>query len=126
MTSSPLPAALRATAEGLYTLEAAAGLVIAHGSWLARDDFARFIYHSTGTTAIDWAAAIGALDAGRPSVRSLAAPAGTLATATFHCPPAGDRPARSCGRLPGTLSSPSVIAPNRPGRRQWLDEPPSA
>ncbi len=64
MTASSLPAALRAAAEGLYTLEAAAGLIIAHGTWLSRDDFARFIHHGTGTSAIDWEAAISALDAG--------------------------------------------------------------
>ena len=64
MTASSLPAALRAGAEGLYTLEAAAGLIIAHGTWLSRDDFIRFIYHGAGTAAIDWETAIGALDAG--------------------------------------------------------------
>ena len=64
MTASSLPAALRAGAEGLYTLEAAAGLIIAHGTWLSRDDFIRFIYHGAGTAAIDWEAAADALDAG--------------------------------------------------------------
>jgi hypothetical protein len=64
MTASSLPAALRASAEGLYTLAAAAGLIIAHGTWLARGDVARFIYHGAGTAAIDWEAAIGSLDAG--------------------------------------------------------------
>jgi hypothetical protein len=39
MTASSLPAALRAGAEGLYALEAATGLIIAHGTWLERDDF---------------------------------------------------------------------------------------
>jgi hypothetical protein len=53
MTASSLPA-LRATAEGRYTLEAAVGLFITHGTWLARDDLARFIYCGTGTAAIDW------------------------------------------------------------------------
>jgi hypothetical protein len=38
--------------------------VIASGTWLGRDDFARFIHHGAGTAAIDWEAAIGALDAG--------------------------------------------------------------
>jgi hypothetical protein len=36
MTASPLQAALRAGAQGLYVLEAATGLIIAHGTWLAR------------------------------------------------------------------------------------------
>jgi hypothetical protein len=62
--TTTLPAALRAAARGLYTFEAAAGLIIAHGTWLAREDFARFIYHGTGTAAVDWEAAVGALDAG--------------------------------------------------------------
>jgi hypothetical protein len=39
-------------------------LTIAHGTWLGRDDFASFIHHGTGTAAIDWEAAITALDAG--------------------------------------------------------------
>lgn len=43
MTASPLPAALRAGADGLYALEAATGLIIAHASWLAREDFARYM-----------------------------------------------------------------------------------
>jgi hypothetical protein len=60
----PLPAALRAAAEGLHTLEAATGLIIAHGAWLGRDDFARFIHHGTGAAAIDWEAAISAQHAG--------------------------------------------------------------
>ncbi|HEY4850177.1 MAG TPA: hypothetical protein VII22_05250 [Streptosporangiaceae bacterium] len=60
----PLTAALRAAAEGLYALEAATGLIIAHGTWLARDDFARFIHQGTGTAAIDWEAAVSALHAG--------------------------------------------------------------
>jgi hypothetical protein len=66
MTASSLPAALRAGAEGLYALEAAAGLIIAHRTWLARDDdFGRFIHHGAGMAAIDWEAAIDALHAGR-------------------------------------------------------------
>jgi hypothetical protein len=58
MTVLSLPAALRAGAEGLYALEAAIGLIIAHGTWLERDDFACFIHHGTRT------AAMTALDAG--------------------------------------------------------------
>jgi hypothetical protein len=34
MTATALPTALRAAAEGIYTLEAATGLVIGHGTWL--------------------------------------------------------------------------------------------
>jgi hypothetical protein len=64
MTAMPLAAALRAAAGGILTLEAATGLIITHGTWLDRDDFARFVHHDTGTTAIDWEAAITALDAG--------------------------------------------------------------
>ncbi len=37
MTASSLPAALRAGAGGLYALEAATGLIMAHASWLARE-----------------------------------------------------------------------------------------
>ena len=56
--------ALRAGAAGLYALEAATELIIAHGTWLARsDDFGHFIHHGPGTAAIDWEAAIDALQA---------------------------------------------------------------
>jgi hypothetical protein len=51
MTASSLPAALRAGADGRYALEAATGLIIAHPSWLAREDFARFI--PLGTSMAD-------------------------------------------------------------------------
>jgi hypothetical protein len=45
MTALSLPTALRAGAEGLYTLEAATGLIIAHASWLAREDFTPLRLH---------------------------------------------------------------------------------
>jgi hypothetical protein len=64
MTASSLQAALRAGAQGLYVLEAATGLIIAHGTWLARDDFRGHIYHGDGTAAIDWEAVTQALNAG--------------------------------------------------------------
>jgi hypothetical protein len=64
MTSSPLQAALRAGADGLYALEAGTGLIITHGCWTGRCDFGRFIRHGTTTAAIDWEAAVTALDAG--------------------------------------------------------------
>ena len=59
-------------ADGLYALEADTGLIIAHGSWAAREDFERFIHVGPGITVtapnwpagIDWEAAITALDAG--------------------------------------------------------------
>src|SRR5216683_687505 len=71
MTASSLPAALRGAAGGLYAIEAATGLIIAHASWLAREDFTRFIHVGTSISdpgtelaSIDWEAAIRALDAG--------------------------------------------------------------
>ena len=62
MTASSLPAALRAAAEGLYALEAATGRSSPTAPGSPRDDFAGFIHHGAGTAAIDWEAAIGALD----------------------------------------------------------------
>ena len=62
--------AVRASAAGLYSLEAACELVISTG-WLRRDDFTRFI--STGTSltdgvtelaCIDWQSAITSREAG--------------------------------------------------------------
>jgi hypothetical protein len=71
MTASSLQAALRAGAQGLYALEAATGLIIAHGTWLARDDFADFIRLDASITdptievaTIDWEGAIAALEGG--------------------------------------------------------------
>lgn len=65
-----LPAALRAHANGLYSLEAAAELIICHRTWLHRSDFTAYITTGpsiTGNTplaSIDWPAAITALDTG--------------------------------------------------------------
>jgi hypothetical protein len=61
MTAPSLPTALRAGAQGIYALEAAAGLVIAHGTWLDRDDFRCFIYLGPETAAINWEAVIRSL-----------------------------------------------------------------
>lgn len=40
MTDSPLHAALRAGPEGLCAFEVGTGLIIAHGTWTGRPDFA--------------------------------------------------------------------------------------
>jgi len=65
-----LAAGLRAHAQGLYCLEAAAELLIAQ-DWLHRDDFtSRFVTVHPGIgsgqpmTVIDWPAAVAALGAG--------------------------------------------------------------
>jgi hypothetical protein len=85
----PLTAALRAAAEGLYALEAATGLIIAHGTWLARDDFARFIHQGTGRAAIDWVISFVRTDR-RCSADSTAVARrgrGSLFVRTDHGPP---------------------------------------
>jgi hypothetical protein len=67
MTGSSLPDALRACAAGICTHEAGVRLLIANRTFLDRDDFtSRFITRdtATGLAAIDWDAAITALDAG--------------------------------------------------------------
>lgn len=63
MTTS-LTSATRAAAEGICTLGGDTGLVIARGTWLARDDGARFAHHDADAAAIDREAAVAALDAG--------------------------------------------------------------
>jgi hypothetical protein len=69
--TSQLSTALRAAATGIHPHEAAAGLIISHGTFLHREDF---LYHvetaaciSDGTPMawIDWDAVIAALDGGR-------------------------------------------------------------
>jgi hypothetical protein len=73
VTTDDLTAALRACATGIYPLEAGVALLADNGTFLRRDDFtSRFIETGTsisdGTTlmaAIDWDAAITALNSGR-------------------------------------------------------------
>lgn len=71
MTALSLHQVLCAGAEGLYTLEAVTGLLIAHGSWPGREDFGQFVLAGDSVTgpgtelaSIDWEAAITALDSG--------------------------------------------------------------
>ena len=71
MTDPQLQAALRAGADGLYALEAGTGMILAHGTWQAREDFRCFVHAADSLTSpgtelasIDWEAAITALDAG--------------------------------------------------------------
>ena len=69
MNTDHLAAALRACAVGLYPIEAGTELRIVNATFLRRADFTtRFICHDTtgGTpmAAIDWEAAITALDTG--------------------------------------------------------------
>jgi hypothetical protein len=70
MTDSQLQEALRAGADGLYALEAGTGMILAHGTWPAREDFRCFVHVAdsiadpgTELASIDWEAAITALDA---------------------------------------------------------------
>jgi hypothetical protein len=68
--TADLPAALRAHARGLFAAEAAADLLAAHRSWLHRGDFTgRFVevgrsHGGTAMAAVDWPAAVAALQAG--------------------------------------------------------------
>lgn len=67
----PLAAPLRACVRHLYAAEAGTELLIRHATWLHRSDFReRFVHTTTSitgdteTAAINWLAAIAALDAG--------------------------------------------------------------
>jgi len=68
MTPCALAAALTDCAAGLYTVEAGVALLISHGTFLHREDFtSRLIEFGSGGTpmaAIDWDAAITALNTG--------------------------------------------------------------
>jgi hypothetical protein len=69
MTTDELAAALRACAAGLYPLEAGTELLISNGTFLRRGDFTTwFITRGTSggapMAAIDWDAAITALNSG--------------------------------------------------------------
>lgn len=69
--TSQLSAALRAATEGLHPDEAAAGLIISHGTYLSRDDFARHVHTEASISNgaplawIDWDAVITALGNGQ-------------------------------------------------------------
>ena len=69
--TSQLSAALHAAAAGIHPDEAAAGLIISHGTFLARNDFTKHIETAVGISDgtsmawIDWDAVIAALDGGR-------------------------------------------------------------
>lgn len=69
--TSQLSTALRAAAAGIHPDEAAAGLIISHGTFLHREDFlhhvetAACISDGTPMAWIDWDAVIAALDGGR-------------------------------------------------------------
>jgi hypothetical protein len=70
MTTTALTAALTGCAAGFYPHEAGVALLIAEGTFLNRDDFtSRFIQQGTSgalpMAAIDWDAAITALNAGQ-------------------------------------------------------------
>ena len=66
-----LSTALRAHSQGVYSLEAAAELLIEHRTWLRRDDFAA-VFVGTGRglltdadlAQVNWQAAVTALNAG--------------------------------------------------------------
>jgi len=70
--TATLPAALRACAAGYYPAEAGTDLLIRHGCFLHRRDFAGFIHAGTSISdgitpmaEVDWDAAISALHAGQ-------------------------------------------------------------
>lgn len=67
-----LAAALRAWAKGLFSTEAAVELLIGHRWWLSREDFLEIavefgcgIAEGAVMAAVDWEAAVAALEAGR-------------------------------------------------------------
>lgn len=72
MTSTCLAQTLHNCASGIYTAQAAVGMLIAQATWLDRDDFRRFIDTDpeTGMAAIDWPSLATTLAAGQmPSSR---------------------------------------------------------
>lgn len=70
MTTATLATALTNCASGLCALDAGVALLVSHGTFLLRDDFtSRFVEHGTSCgipmAAIDWEAAISALNSGQ-------------------------------------------------------------
>lgn len=102
MTTTDLATALTACAAGLCPLEAGTALLIAEGTFLRRDDFTRrFIEHGTsdGTpmAAIDWDAAVTALNSGQIPCSS-----GERRILLLAASIAGGIPVSLCDTLPGT------------------------
>jgi hypothetical protein len=72
MSTQALNAALRACAAGFHPAEASVELLIAHHSWLTRNDFRdRFVHYGTSPAndavvlaEIDWTATVTAVNAG--------------------------------------------------------------
>lgn len=64
-----LAAALKYGAEGLPCDEAGIGLLIAHGTYLARNDFRRFV-DPVGDSGMIWVDFAGVLSAGLPGTKS--------------------------------------------------------
>ncbi len=150
MTAPWLPAALRAGADGIYALEATTGLIIAHATWLDREDFARFIHVRASITdpavelaSIDWEAAISALNAGElPSsggeqrmLRLAASLAGQAPVSLVDAITGIDD--RNTGLLIRAVlhasgqrqfpsSVPAVVGGNRVGQEHGAIKPPSA
>jgi hypothetical protein len=92
MTASLLTEALRACAAGIYTHEAGVSLLIANRTFLSRDDStSRFITRNptAATAAVDWAAAIAALDTGETSRSGPARPSQRQPRRPGHRPPNG-------------------------------------
>jgi hypothetical protein len=100
----PLAGPRRVWARGIYPDEAAVELLISHATFLRRADFtSRFISTSasgdgTGLAAIDWTAAITALDADLPC-------SAVLSSACSGCQPAW---ATACPSTSATLAAPLV------------------
>ncbi|GAA4483731.1 hypothetical protein GCM10023191_005820 [Actinoallomurus oryzae] len=72
-TATELAALLRIGAKGCHSDEAAVGLLVEHGTWLHRSDFARtcvtvetdaFVQGDQVAALIDWSNAVRVLDAG--------------------------------------------------------------
>ena len=129
-----LSAALRAAAAGIQADEAAAGLIISHGSFLRRRDFTRHVETaaciSDGTPMawIGWDAVIAPLDSGRLPASGGGGGGGSASCASRPASPPGTRSASATPSLALTTAawnwSPPRSAPlaggasePQPGRR---------
>jgi hypothetical protein len=105
--TAELTAALRACAAGYYPAEAGTELLIGHGCFLRRCDFAGFVHSGTSITdgitqmaQIDWDAAISALHAGQ-----LPASGGERRILHLAASIAAGTPISLCDAIPGLDNS---------------------
>ncbi len=110
MTDPELQSALRAGADGLYALEAGTGMILAHGTWPAREDFQYFVHVADSITAPapNWPASTGREQSPPSTAASSPAPAGRNACSGSQPASPATSPSNSATPSPGSITATSA------------------